>query len=151
MAFTNFTKPIKRKEPIMAEKHGTSVPMVLNRNATLASTLGHIINFKKGKVVYVPYILIREAANMGAETVDGTDPRAEPESKKAPQPVDPGARLEAIDKVVGEMLEENARDDFTASGNPKVSSVSERVGFKVDGAEVRTVIKDRALAAENES
>lgn len=121
------------------------VPMVLHRNATLASILGHIIDFKKGKVINVPATLVREAVAMGAETVDGSDPFA-PSAEEAPsQPVSPIARLEEIRAVVDAMAEENLREDFTASGTPKVANVSARVGFKVDRNEVSKVWSERAI------
>ena len=130
---------------------GQSILMVMNRTVTLASTLGHIVNFKKDEEIFVPAILAREAASMGAVAVDGSDMHAEPVSEKPTQPVSPSERLDVVRRVVEEIIEDNLREDFTASGNPKVTIVSERAGFKVDGTEVKTVLRERAEDADNES
>ncbi len=123
-----------------------SILMVLNRRANLSSVLGHIISFHKDKPVAVPPVLMREAVNMGAVPYDKTVDVAEKLAEdKAGQPVDPSERLEAIRVVIDEMVEENLRDDFTAASTPKVSNVSKRVGYKVDGSEVRTVWNTRSL------
>jgi len=129
----------------------TSVLMIMNRNVTLASTLGHIINFHKDEPVAVPAILVKEAAGMGAVPVDGSDPHAEPVSNEPAQPVSPSDRLVAIREVIDLMVETNMREDFTASGTPKLSQVSDAVGFKVDRTEVARAWKDRSLELADES
>ena len=131
-----------------------SILMVLNRRANLASVHGHIISFFKDKPVAVPPILMREVVNMGAvpfdKSVDVTEEIAE---EHAGQPVDPSERLEDIREVIEVMVDENLRGDFTASSTPKVAVVSERVGYKVDGSEVKKAWNMRAveLAEENDA
>jgi hypothetical protein len=131
-----------------------STLMVLNRRANLASTLGHIISFYKDVPVAVPPILFREAVNMGAVPADKTIDVAEKVAEdKAAQPIDPSERLDDVRAAIDEMVAENSRDDFTAASTPKVANVSKRVGYKVDGTEVRTAWDMRSLdlAEENDT
>lgn len=134
---------MKDKEPVM---------MVLNRNYSLASTLGHVITFKKDVPMPIPPIMVRACAEMGAQRVDGVDPFAKEEATKETQPVDPGVRLEQIRVAIDALCERNLRDDFTAANTPKVSAVAEVVGYKVDRTEVTKAwqLRNEELA-DNES
>jgi hypothetical protein len=145
MAFTNFSKePRVSAERIGAVREVKPVEMVLNRNYTLASTLGHVLTFKKDKPMPVPPIMVHACAQIGAVRVDGKEVFDEPESAE-PQPVDPAQRQIAVRKAVESIVDKNERDDFTAGGSPKVSAVSRETGFKVDMTEVR-----KAWQARNE-
>ena len=128
----------------------TSILMVLNRRANLESTLGHVISFFKGEPVAVPRILVRDAVNMGAVPYDEKISVEEKlvEDKPA-QPVDPFEREQDILEVLEVMVEENLRADFTASGTPKVTAVSKRVGYKVDGTEVTKAWNARTLEEDD--
>ena len=132
----------------------TSILMVLNRRANLASTLGHVISFYKDKPVAVPPLLVREAINMGAIPADkAVNIEEELEEARPTQPVDPSERLTAIRSAIDDMVSENLRDDFTAASTPKVKNVSKRVGYKVDSTEVKTAWNERSaeLAEEDEA
>jgi len=118
--------------------------MILQRNYVYASTLGHVIRFEKGKAVNVPAIMVQECAVIGAVPVDSKiESICSTEEEVLVQPVDPNTRLEAVAAVLETMVEKNERGDFTPSGTPKTSVVSELAGFKVDRIEVARAWKDR--------
>jgi hypothetical protein len=117
--------------------------MVLNRNYRLASTLGHIIQFKKGEPCEVPDVLVKSVIEIGGEFVgEGKDVFAE-ESAPA-QPVNPLERQAQLIKAVEALVLRNDRDDFGASGNPTLKAVCAEVGFKVDKVELAQAMKARA-------
>lgn len=119
------------------------VEMKLNRKYRLASTLGHVITFKKGEPTRVPDILVKSVLEIGGEFV-GDKEEVFKEDEDAPtQPVNPIERNEKIRVVVDKIYEDNERDDFTATGNPTVQAVSDRVGFKIDKAELGIALKAR--------
>jgi len=120
------------------------IVMVMNRNYSLGSVLGHRINFVKGRQTPVPKVLIEEAIAVGAERVDGLATFAD--AKPGVQPISPDARAEAVRKALDMVIEKNDRDDFTAAGNPSLKSLERITGFKVDKLE-----QQRALKARNES
>lgn len=121
-----------------------TVKMKLNRKYRLASTLGHVINFEKGVEIDVPEIIVREAVDIGADFVDEKQKdEVFKEPEKEAQPVAPGERRDAIAVAVDAIMERNDRDDFTATGNPKLKAVAEEVGFKIDKGELAQVLKAR--------
>lgn len=121
-----------------------SYKMVLNRKYRIASTLGLIFNFQKDTPREVPALVVRECIDVGAEFVNKDD-RAEyfKEPEQDTQPVAPGERRDVIAKAVDVIFERNDRDDFTASGNPKLKAIGDEVGFKIDKGELAQVIKAR--------
>lgn len=135
---------MKQTEPVM---------MTLNRNYTLASTLGHVLTFKKDQPMPVPPIMIRACAEIGAVRADGVDAFHREEVIKDTQPVDPGVRLEQIRAAVDLVCERNNRDDFTAGNSPKVPAISAILGYKVDRNEVATAWQQRCedLANSNDA
>lgn len=133
---------MKETEPIV---------MVLSRNYTLSSTLGHVLTFEKDKPMSIPPVMVRSCAELGAVRVDGVDPFEVVEEEKETQPVDPGIRLEQIRVAIDTLCERNARDDFTAANTPKVAAVSEEVGYKVDRTEVSKAWQIRNEELANES
>lgn len=118
------------------------VKMVMGRNFTLRTTLGHSIRFRKDEPVNVPVIIAETAAQYGAVRVDGQEVFAEPVAKPA-QPVDPAKRMKDIRAAIEAIVEKNNVDDFTAGGTPKVSAVSRETSYKVDHREVTTAWADR--------
>ena len=137
MAFTNFEKtPERGKGAVIDMEDSGPVTMVLNRKFTLSSTLGHVITFEKDKPMSIPPIMVRSCAEIGAIRVDGVDPFKIVEDAKTTQPVDPSIRLEQVRTAIDAVCERNTRGDFTASNTPKVSAVSEEVGYKIDRTEV---------------
>lgn len=119
--------------------------MKLNRNYRLASTLGHVLVFKKGEEIEVPDVIVREAIDIGAEFVEK---EARDEVFKEPEgppktPVVPAERQDAILAAISAIEESNDRDDFTATGNPTMKAVERETGFKVDKGELIQAMKTR--------
>ena len=107
---------------------------VLNRNYTMRTTYGHIINFKKGVPVHVPPICARDAAAIGAEAVgEKVDPLGAEEVVVAPLP--PDERKARIFAAFKTMQERNERSDFTGNGGPAKAALINLVGFEVDKKE----------------
>lgn len=119
------------------------VMMVLNRDFTLASTLGHVLTFKKNEPLPVPSIMVRACGEIGAVRADGEDVFKPAEAPPA-TPVDPGTRLKEIRTAFDEIVQRNNSSDFTAGGTPTVTSVSAAVGYRVDRAEILRAWQDRA-------
>lgn len=113
---------------------------VLNRNHTMRSLYGHIINFKKGEPVYVPPVCAREAASIGAEAIgEKVDPLGDEEVAAAP--MSPDEREANILAAFAMMQERNERDDFTANGAPAKSALVKLLGFDVDKKEYEPLWK----------
>jgi hypothetical protein len=111
----------------------------------LASTLGHVIVFKKGEEIEVPDIIVREAVELGAEFVeDGARDEIFNEPKGEPvTPVNPSERQEAVLAAIAAIEQKNDRDDFTATGNPTLKAIQEQTGFKIDKGELIQAMKTR--------
>lgn len=104
---------------------------VLNRNYTMRTTLGYIIDFKKGQPVHVPPICARDAAAIGAEAVgDKVDPLG-PEAA-VEIPLSPDERREKIVAAFKTMEARGERNDFTGNGSPARAALVKLVGFDVD-------------------
>lgn len=108
---------------------------VLNRNHSMRSLYGHVIDFKKGQPVYVPPICAREAASIGAECVDGKVDALDPEADVA-VPMSPDERQESVLAAFKLLEERNGRNDFTGNGAPAVPALEKILGFDVDKKEV---------------
>lgn len=115
--------------------------LVLNRNHILTTRYGHSIRFIKGKPIHVPRLAYNEAIGIGAVPEDGGDPNVLDDETKNDAPVDPIERGEKINAAILGLMDTNDRDDFTASGSPKVDAVAKKVGFKVDQREVQEQFK----------
>jgi len=114
-----------------------TVEMVMDRNYTVRSTLGHMVSFTKGEPIQVPQIMVRSCGEHGARRTDGDDVFAPPpEAPRQKQAVDPGERLEDVRAAIERIIERNDINDFTAGNSPKTPAVSKEVGYKVDYTEV---------------
>ena len=108
---------------------------ILNRNYTLRTTKGHIINFIKGAPTYVPPIVVPDVVALGAEAVDahedvlGEEPIVKPE-------LTPDAREAILIAAYPSMVAANKRNDFTGQGIPNIKSLSAIAGFTVDKREL---------------
>lgn len=109
--------------------------LVLNRNYTLTSTLGHSIEFVKGVPTHVPPAMYRAALEIGAMPADGESVDVLEDSKPA-APIDPAERAELIMMAIKDIVARNEREDFTAAGAPSVQAVTKAVGFKVASSEI---------------
>lgn len=110
--------------------------LVLNRNFTLATTKGHVIEFKKGVPTNVPKAVYQEALSIGAQPPDGSEPAVDDDKKKDAAPQDPAERNPLILAAIEALIDRNEREDFTAAGSPTVDAVSKEVGFKVAAKEI---------------
>ena len=120
-----------------SKKAGSTNELVLNRDYTLSSTMGHAIAFKKGVPVHVPPIMYKAALGIGAVPADGTEPALENEQSPDSAPVDPQERADVIYEAIKQMVADNVNDEFTAANAPKESAVTKRVGFKVQTKEIK--------------
>ena len=111
---------------------------VLNRNYSMRSLYGHVIDFKKGQPTYVPPICAREAASIGAECVDGkVDVLGDEVQLEVP--MSPDERTESIIAAFKLLEERNGRNDFTGNGSPAVPALEKILGFDVDKKEVNSL------------
>lgn len=108
---------------------------IMNRDHTVTSTSGHVIQFKKGQATFVPPSLHRAAIAAGATAHDG-EVEFEPKGAKTVEPADPAERKEALLMILGAIKERDAREDFTASGQPKTKVVETMAGFEVSSREI---------------
>lgn len=116
---------------------GNENMMVLNRNYTLTTTLGHSIQFRKGEPTHVPPMLYQAAIGIGAVRADGADPDVIKDEPRGNQPpADPLERTEAVRRAIESVVRANERFDFTAAGVPTVTAVSEVAGWKVSAREI---------------
>lgn len=103
---------------------------VLNRNYSLATGTGHIVDFVKGQPVYVPEEMHKAALVIGAEAV-GVKMNVldeEPVAKQVPQGL---ARESAISDAIIILVEENNPKDFTANGRPNIKRIEALIGFDI--------------------
>lgn len=120
-----------------SKKAGSTNELVLNRDYTLSSTMGHSVAFKKDVPAHVPPVLYKAALGIGAVPADGTEPALENEQEPDSAPIDPAERADAIYAVILKMVEDNINDEFTAANAPKESAVTKRAGFKVQTKEIK--------------
>lgn len=111
--------------------------MKMHRNHRLASTSGHVIQFRKGEPVAVPESLVKEALSVGAVMIDEAElERLMPEEvvlKAAPVGTERDMAILAAFKAISDR---NERDDFTAAGMPTQAAVAGVTGFKPDKKEL---------------
>lgn len=105
---------------------------VLNRNYTLGSTLGHTIEFKKGKAVHVPQELWSAAQGIGAQPADELPEVVVVGTK---EPTDPAARKAAIFAAFEQLILGAKRDSFTGTGVPHAKALIGQMGFAIDNKE----------------
>ena len=104
----------------------------LNRDKVVASEKGHAVSFAKGEPTHVPPEMYDEVMAVGAVPEDEL---AEPVKTGKEVPTDEREREEVIMPVLASILLRNDRDDFTASGVPKVEVISAGAGFRVSDRE----------------
>jgi hypothetical protein len=112
-----------------------------SRTFVLVSTLGHAIQFRKNEETTIPAMLMSEALTQGVVPVEDDDlPQdATPEDGA---PIDPTVRRNAIKAAIVALKARNQRDDFGATGNPKVAAVEKYLGWKASGKEIESLIQE---------
>lgn len=103
---------------------------VLNRNFTLASTQGRVVNFIKGHPTFVVPGMVGEATAIGAVSVDGEvfDPLGPEVVEKAE--LTPEQRKDALMEAYRKLELRNQRGDYNAQGLPTLQALEGLVGFK---------------------
>lgn len=123
----------------------------LKKLRVIASTKGHSLEFP-GKVgdkltwVHVPPAVIAEVAAAGMVAREEAEEQTEDTG-----PTRPDNELEVaeqIDAVLTAIVARGERNDFTASGVPKVDVVSKELGWKVHAAEVKDLWEINRQAAQ---
>lgn len=111
-----------------------TIEMIALRNVTLRTLSGYCVKFKKNEPAMVPMNCVEEAMAIGAVPVEPKD--IEPEEPKfTPEPVGL-EREEAIMTAMDMLVEENARNKFTAGGKPTRAAMRDALGFEIDNREI---------------
>jgi hypothetical protein len=105
---------------------------ILNRDRTVASTLGHAIAFKKGVPTHVPPEMYSDVIAAGAVPEEEL---TEKDIPKADHPTDPTEREAALFEAFEALVLRNDSADFTAGGIPRDNVLERAVGFKVSSKE----------------
>ena len=101
---------------------------VLHRDFTHASALGHAIEFKKGVPTMVPPALYAEVRAIGAVPEGELPEEAGPVTST--EPTDPTKRADDILAAISLMADRNDRNDFSATGAPRVPALAAVLGWK---------------------
>ena len=111
-----------------------TIEMMTLRNITLRTLSGHSVKFVKQVPTNVPDMCVDEAMAIGAVPIEPKDIEPE-ETKFTPEPVGL-EREEAILTAIEMLVEENARNKFTAGGKPTKSAMRDALGFELDNREI---------------
>ena len=123
---------------------------VLNRNHVLAAN-GHRISFTKGKPTWVPPMLHRQAAAIGAERVDGVevDPLEAEKKNDESAPLTAEERIVELVTAIEMICEKNDSGDFGGDNRPTLEALHKVVGFTTSKKELDKAWKEyKAKAAE---
>ena len=102
---------------------------MLPRNRTISSTCGLSIEFKKGQMHLVPPAMYDEVIAAG-----GVPESELEEDELPPKPITPEAQAEREKKlfeVYAKIAKRNARNDFSAGGQPHLSVLQRELGWEV--------------------
>lgn len=100
----------------------------MQRDRTVASTLGHSIEFKKGEATPVPPIMWDLVQQFGAVPEEDIP---EPVVVHATAPTDPVVRSGEIQTAIELIVLRKEREDFTAGGAPHAKVLSAELGWAV--------------------
>jgi hypothetical protein len=112
--------------------------LVLNRNYTLTSLYGHVVQFVKGEPTYVPPSVYQEALSIGATPENGQEIDAFVEERKEDIPLSPIERSTKLQAAIETLIERNNRTDFTAAGAPSRDAIARLAGFTVNQKELNS-------------
>lgn len=110
--------------------------MIMSRDFTLVGVTFNTIRFTKGEPTWVSPAAVQEALRFGAEFVEDDAKSALNEALgKAPvepKPVPQGQDLvDAVTPVFESLVTKNAREDFTASGTPRMDVLKNLLQFDI--------------------
>jgi hypothetical protein len=109
----------------------------LHRTHSMATTTGHVIEFKKGEVTWVPNVCVPMAVAIGAVPSIPLEASLDP----IPTAPAPAASLTAEERqakyftAFESLIARGRREDFLASGLPHIKKVEDIVDFQVSAAE----------------
>lgn len=106
-----------------------------HRDHTLATTRGHVLDFKKGEKIWVPPECVRFVLEIGAVPEDAMVD----DEKKAPEDPQGDERKDSIRSAFELLVARNSREDFNATGVPTIAAVTDLAGFKVDKHELKAL------------
>jgi len=109
----------------------------LHRTHTLSTTTGHVINFVKGEVTWVPDVAVPFAVAIGAVPTVPLDADLDP-LPADPKPLvslSPAEREEKYFEAFATIVNRGRRDDFLASGLPHIKKIEELTGMQVAASE----------------
>lgn len=109
---------------------------VLNRNRTLATTMGHTIEFRKGEPTHVPPECYHEAIAIGAISESEIEEDTKPQHGR---PVDPTAVKVAVFDAFEKLVLKNDSKDFTAAGLPHPKALERILGWRIEAGERDTL------------
>lgn len=103
-----------------------TVTVVTMQNRRMATTSGHVIQFKRNTPKDIPRSILADAMAIGATPVEQSDLPEQPEPEKKPETSD--ERREAMLEAIGLLHERQERGDFTANGLPQIDKIEELSG-----------------------
>lgn len=112
-----------------------------SRTFVLVSTLGHAIQFRKNEETTIPAVLMSEALSQGVVPIEDDDLPQDPVAEDG-APIDPMVRRAEIKAGIEALKARNQRDDFGATGNPKVAALEKFLGWKASGKEIEAMIQE---------
>ena len=120
---------------------------ILNRNRTIASTLGHTIEFKKGEPTYVPKELWAEVQTIGAVPESEIIEEARTATS---EPSDPIVREAAIMLAFNQLVLGAKRESFSGTGVPHAKALVSQMGFAIDNKERDALWQKFKLAGKDD-
>lgn len=109
------------------------------QNKTVATKLGHTIEFKAGVPTHVPKECYRAVQAEGAVPEDKIVDAAVPSKKVVEDAQD---RRIAVFKAFEQLVEKNKRGDFSANGMPKTQAIEKLTDFDIDAKERDALWRD---------
>lgn len=105
----------------------------MNRNFTVASTMGHAVEFIKGVPTHVPPALYAEVQAVGA--IPEEEIPEDEAAAKSNEPSDPLVRKSALFEAFDKIALRGRREDFTAGGSPTNAVLAAELGWTVAAKE----------------
>lgn len=124
--------------------------MYMGRDYTLRTTKGHTLRFEKMKPRPVPKAVEDEAMRFGAIPKD-VDEMVDEQSRQQDADNEKGSdepRELQLRNAIEQMIEDNIRDEWSASGRPKTEALAKRTGLDGISATERDEVHDQVKSAE---
>ena len=124
--------------------------MYMGRDYTLRTTKGHTLRFEKMKPRPVPKAVEDEAMRFGAipkDAGDLVDEQSREDEANKKQGSDEPRELQ-LRNAIEQMIADNAREEWNASGRPKTDALAKRTGLDNISAQERDEIHDQVKSAE---